>query len=161
MTNERTEYLALTLFEALYLDDKLSLQGMEYAFAGNLEVESTKSDSLRGVVADARGVASKDLLLRIGSVIVELQQDTGSEVYTSITEKELWTLRECIETSARIGDAKVGLNLKFKVHKALQNFAVAQAVGTLQVTEEPNIEGWKSKLRQWEDTNASTDTDAN
>lgn len=148
-----TVQVPLSLFEALHLDDKLTLFAMHYSFAGDLELEEDDLSTMRGIMSDARAAASDILILKLSSVIIELQNDQSREVVISLTKKELWTLRECISTADRIGEVKVGISLKIKLHKALLDLYGQDEVEGLPEAVEPAVDF--AKLQEWRNNNAS------
>ena len=135
MTPDDTYAVPLTRAEACYLSDALSMHT-----PGPPDQELT-------------GRPYKHLLLLIASAVRELANpEKCSEVIISLTEPELWVIREVAKTSVKAGTSeRVGYNLLLKVGEGLLAFNNLSE-GVLpdsSIVEEPwDIEGVKQKLMQ-------------
>ena len=86
-----------------------------------------------------------ELFLQMGQIIL-----SGEPTRVSISEGDLWKIRETVPYAYMIGKEPVGLTLKHKVYKCLLDMDLEREIGIpVSSTEEPrfNKEGlveWKS-----------------
>ncbi|MFH1290409.1 MAG: hypothetical protein ABIH92_03305 [Nanoarchaeota archaeon] len=162
--------LELTFRELMYIDDVVTVTKVEHSFSKKTMVEDRGTESLRGTSGGAVIVVPIEFVLRIGSAILKIVEETSpneieshvAEVY--VDESDLWLLREIAQSDLLVGKERVGLNLKMKVHSALRTAAAEremEELGLKQTKDGKEIEDWSDKLSQWEAQNANTNKNPN
>tara|TARA_Y100000310_G_scaffold310923_1_gene356704 strand:+ start:290 stop:733 length:444 start_codon:yes stop_codon:yes gene_type:complete len=108
-----------SLPELLYLDDGLTL--LEAAPKGPMAVG-------RALAPMAITVSTKDLLMQIGTSIIQLEDGTTDTLQIDFTETDLWTLREVSQSSVQYNGIPVGISIKRKVYTALRDLRTQEAL---------------------------------
>ncbi|MDO8688825.1 MAG: hypothetical protein Q7R39_02225, partial [Dehalococcoidia bacterium] len=70
------------------------------------------------------------LCLKVGAAFIEANK-TGSNVHVTLTESELWILRERVDSQARIGNSPVGMEIKTQVYDALLSITNSRAANDM------------------------------
>lgn len=78
-------------------------------------------------MANIEMLPDERLCLKVGAAWNEANR-TGNNVDVTLTESELWILRERVDSQARVGNAPVGVEIKAMVYEALLSIADARAV---------------------------------
>ena len=104
--------ITLSKEELLYLDDGLTL-------LTETEEDGIKYRVGRNLAPMAVSVANIDLLLKIGSAIVYLDEEKLGETEIDLYEDELWCIREVSQSSVVYFEKQVGLSLKIKIYRTL------------------------------------------
>ena len=116
----------LTLNELVYLDDGLTLLREE----GDFDPRFSGSRLLAPMAVSA---APPELLLKIGSAIVDLPSESNETIEIDLEEEDLWLIREVSQSSVNYNGEAVGLNLKRKIYSALR------AIYTGEILEEIDL----------------------
>lgn len=116
LDNEPKNELSLTRKEALFIDDSLTML-MENE-PGDLPLTS-----IRPLIHNASIPAPIDLIEKIGMAILYLTDDknSGSEIIITVSDTDLYMLREISLSYIRVGTEPVGYNLKLKIYRLLLN----------------------------------------
>ena len=116
LDNEPKNELSLTRKEALFIDDSLTML-MENE-PGDLPLTS-----IRPLIHNASIPAPIDLIEKIGMAILYLTDDknSGSEIIITVSDTDLYMLREISLSHIRVGTEPVGYNLKLKIYRLLLN----------------------------------------
>lgn len=158
---ELAAVVALTFNEALYLDDQLTLQVEDPAEYG---LDGEFFYTLRSISSGAATSTTAEFLLKLGGVLLELlhEEDGHATVDAYLSEQELWVVRELAQSSVLVGNEKVGLNLKIKVHEALQSIAAEKECPLCEVGGDENVlyPNWKDQLKRMSDPDASPNQSA-
>lgn len=78
---------------------------------------------------------SKELCLKVGSALLQARERDG-EVVLALSEQECWVVRERVNIFASVGSKQdVGLTVKLKVYHMLLEYAFAQEVGDIEVSD--------------------------
>ena len=111
---EVTKTLTLTRNEALFIDDNITLM---------LEAETEHGgiSSIRTIVPSAVVAVPLDLIEKVGmAILATTDLDRELEEYSvEFSLSELFTIREICTSFVKIGNERVGWNLKRKVYSAL------------------------------------------
>ena len=79
---------------------------------------------------------SHDLFLQIGQIIL-----SGEPMKVTVSEQDLWRIREAVPYAHTIGKEPVGLTLKQKVYECLLNMDMERELGiSVGTTEEPRFD---------------------
>lgn len=106
--------LTLTLREAIYIDDCLTMM-LEQPHGEGI------FSTMRPMVATAQLPAPVDLLEKIAIAVLyttDIEND-GKSSEISVTDGDLYCLREIAQSYVCVGGERVGYNLKRKIYKAL------------------------------------------
>ena len=116
LDNEPKNELSITRKEALFIDDSLTML-MENE-PGDLPLTS-----IRPLIHNASIPAPIDLIEKIGMAILYLTDDknSGSEIIITVSDTDLYMLREISLSYIRVGTEPVGYNLKLKIYRLLLN----------------------------------------
>lgn len=139
--------LELTKLECLFLSDALSM------FAP-------------GPPGNGEASPYPDLLLKILSAFLEADP-AGTPVVVSMTQSDLWVIREVAKSSVSVGSEKVGLNLLTKVARGLLSVtahgeiqALVDKMGETDQDEQGRA-GYRSRLEKLkESSKRGGDSDA-
>ena len=142
--------VSLTKLELLYIDDNLTPEIVDTSQTNRPQFSS-------GAIGTTR-----DFISLIGSSIVDLEESKSDAMFVSLTEENLWTLREIAISSVVVGSERVGLNIKVKIYQAfreLASFDVLKDFTFVSEEDVPNIDVTEQLKAFEESQNASTDTD--
>ena len=106
--------------------------------------------------------AMENLKLKLLSSLIEAKDNRANGVLT-LEEMELWMALETVQSSAQMGSERVGMNLIYKLGKALlevrSDFGVGEAVDQIGEggDEEPTWD--KFRLKSWKEAKDANPND--
>ena len=109
-----TKILTLTRNEAIYIDDSLTMM---------LETSQGEGmfSTMRPMIATAQLPAPVDLIEKIAIAVLYTidKENDGMEAEVSVSEGDLYCLRELAQSYVCVGGEQVGYNLKLKIYNSL------------------------------------------
>ena len=74
---------------------------------------------MRGIEASAKIMVSKELMLKIGSCVLDVLDNDNTKSLINLTIEDALLLRELAQSSVKYGTEHVGLSLKKKLYEVL------------------------------------------
>ena len=113
--NTDSKVLLLTRNEALYIDDSLSLM-IERGGDGDLRIGTMRLQMLSAPMG-----APIDLIDKITLAVLYTTDETnkGKEARITVSDEDLYIIREIAQSYIKVGSEMVGFNLKKKIYTLL------------------------------------------
>ena len=82
---------------------------------------------------------NKELMMKIGSAVVMLDEEKSEKTTLPFNEEELWVIRNLANSSVTVGQEPVGINLKIKIYKALRSLRSDDVLSDFTLSNEEGM----------------------